>query len=131
MAPPGSSLFFTPSRPAIVIAANPRYGLHSGSGKRTSTRLAFGLVVQGIRQEAERLRAEYASSTGASNPGTSRLYELVVGLVKALIAFACLMIPAMYCRQISDRSAYLLPANTGLPPFQIDWWQCMPEPLSP
>ena len=22
-----------------------------------------------------------------------------------------------------------LPA--GLPPFQIDWWQCMPEPLSP
>jgi hypothetical protein len=30
-----------------------------------------------------------------------------------------------------ERSAYLLPANTGLPPFQIDWWQCMPEPLSP
>ena len=23
------------------------------------------------------------------------------------------------------------PYNTGLPSFQIDWWQCMPEPLSP
>ena len=22
-------------------------------------------------------------------------------------------------------------ANSGLPAFQIDWWQCMPEPLSP
>ena len=47
-----------PSRPAISIAAKPRYGLASGSGKRTSTRLAFGLVVKGMRQEAERLRAE-------------------------------------------------------------------------
>src|SRR5271170_7217593 len=84
-----------------------------------------------MRQEAERLRAEYASSTGASKPGTSRLYELVVGLVKALIALACLMMPAIYDRQVSERSEYLLPANAGLPPFQIDWWQCMPEPLSP
>jgi len=32
------------------------------------------------------------------------LYEFVVGLVNALIAFACLMTPAMYCRHVSDRS---------------------------
>src|ERR1044072_7034007 len=51
-------LFLMPSRPAISIAAKPRYGLHSGSGKRTSTRLAFGLVVNGMRHDAERLRAE-------------------------------------------------------------------------
>src|SRR4029079_6053476 len=102
------------------IAAKARYGLASGSGKRTSTRLAFGFVVYGMRRDDERLRAEEASNTGASKPGTSRLYEFVVGLVKAFIALACLMMPAIYDRQISDRSAYLLPANTGLPPFQID-----------
>ena len=31
----------------------------------------------------------------------------------------------------SERSAYLSPAKTGLPPFQIDMLTCMPEPLSP
>ena len=35
---PGSILFWMPSRPAIIIAANARYGLHVGSGKRTSMR---------------------------------------------------------------------------------------------
>jgi hypothetical protein len=50
------------------------------------------------------LRAEQASSTGASKPGTRRLYEFVVGLVKALIALACLITPAMYCGQISGGS---------------------------
>src|SRR5215208_5207101 len=55
---PGSILLMMPSRPAISIAEKARYGLAVGSGKRTSTRLAFGEVVHGIRQEAERLRAE-------------------------------------------------------------------------
>ena len=31
----------------------------------------------------------------------------------------------------SDKSVHLLPANMLLLPFQIDWWTCMPEPLSP
>jgi hypothetical protein len=26
---------------------------------------------------------------------------------------------------------YSLPANSGFSPFQIDWWTCMPLPLSP
>jgi hypothetical protein len=25
----------------------------------------------------------------------------------------------------------LSPANSGFSPFQIDWWTCMPLPLSP
>src|SRR4051794_20995950 len=120
-----------PSMPAISIAANARYGLAIGSGKRTSTRFAFGEVVHGMRQDAERLRAEEASSTGAPQPGTSRLYELVDGLVKAFSAFACLMMPPMYHRHSWLRSEYLLPAKTGLPSFQIDGCTCMPEPLSP
>ncbi len=40
-------------------------------------------------------------------------------------------VPPMYQRHSCDRSAYLLPAKSGLPFFQIDWWTCMPEPLSP
>src|SRR5205085_470194 len=70
---PGWILFWTPSRPAISIAANPRYGLVVGSGKRTSIRRPFGLLTYGIRIDADRLRAEYASFTGASKPGTRRL----------------------------------------------------------
>ena len=31
----------------------------------------------------------------------------------------------------SDIPAYPSPAKRGLPPFQIDWCVCMPEPLSP
>src|ERR1700752_3869716 len=57
-AEPGSTLFLIPSRPAMSIAENARYGLAHGSGKRTSTRLAFGLAVHGIRQAADRLRTE-------------------------------------------------------------------------
>ena len=26
---------------------------------------------------------------------------------------------------------YLSPAKSGFSPFQIDWWTCIPEPLSP
>ena len=59
------------------------------------------------------------------------MYELVVGFVNALIVRACFKMPAIYCSAVSERSAYLLPAKSGLSPFQIDWWQCMPEPLSP
>src|SRR3954463_10445533 len=72
-ASPGWILFSTPSRPAISMAAKPRDGLHVGSGKRTSMRRPFGLGTYGIRTDAERLRDEYASFTGASKPGTRRL----------------------------------------------------------
>src|SRR5580698_2110848 len=93
---PGLILFWIPSIPAISIALKARYGLQLGSGNRTSTRRVFGFgPVIGIRQLAERLRLEYARFTGASNPGTSRRYEFVVGLVNAAIDFACLMMPPM------------------------------------
>ena len=52
-------MFSIPSIPAIAMAANARYGVQDGSGKRTSTRLALGLGEYiGIRQAAERLRLE-------------------------------------------------------------------------
>src|SRR3954468_1327022 len=93
---PGSMRFSMPSRPAISMAANARYGLHDGSGERSSSRLAFGDGEYiGMRIDALRLRDEYARFTGASNPGTSRLYEFVVGLQSAASARACLRMPPM------------------------------------
>src|SRR6202008_5181636 len=93
---PGSSLFSIPSSPAIIIAANARYGLQLGSGGRNSTRFALGDAEYiGMRHAAERLRREYARFTGASKPGTRLLYELVVGAMMADSAGPCLMSPPM------------------------------------
>src|SRR5579864_1791026 len=94
---PGSILFSMPSRPAINIAANAMYGLQLGSGGRNSTRFALGAIEYiGMRHAADRLRREYARLTGASNPGTSRLYELVVGAMIAESAGPCLISPPTY-----------------------------------
>ena len=50
----GSILFLMPSRPAIIIAENARYGLPDESGQRNSRRLAFALSpVSGIRNKIE------------------------------------------------------------------------------
>src|ERR1017187_9280958 len=128
---PGSILFSTPSMPAISIAANAKYGLQLGSGGRNSARLALGdAEYMGMRTAAERLRREYARFTGASNPGTSRLYEFVVGAIIAESAGPCLMSPPMYHSANCDNPAYPSPANRGLSSFHNDWWLCMPLPLS-
>src|SRR5579864_7063047 len=94
---PGSILFSIPSSPAISMAANAIYGLQLGSGGRNSTRLARGAAeYMGILHAAERFRREYARLTGASNPGTSRLYEFVVGAMIADSAGPCLSSPPIY-----------------------------------
>src|SRR5918995_7376829 len=83
-----------PSIIAMSIADHARYPLQLGSGQRNSRRLAFGLLeYMGIRIAADRLRADSARLTGASNPGTRRRYELVVGAANARIAGACLSRP--------------------------------------
>src|SRR6266536_4638477 len=96
-----------PSRPAISMAENARYGLADGSGTRNSMRLAFALVpVTGIRLQAERLRCEYTRLTGASKPGTRRRYEFTVGLVNAQMLDAWCSSPPMYQRAVSDSPPY-------------------------
>src|SRR6476620_7463711 len=96
MGSPGSILFLIPSRPAIIIAANARYGLPELSGQRNSRRLAFAFSpVIGMRTHAERLRWLYTRLIGASYPGTRRLYEFTVGLVKASSDGAWCRMPPM------------------------------------
>src|SRR5712664_3713836 len=91
---PGSMRFSIPSSPAISMAAKARYGLQLGSGERNSSRFALGDGEYiGMRMAALRLRELYARFTGASKPGTSRLYELVVGLQNAASERACLRSP--------------------------------------
>src|SRR6516162_4125005 len=103
---PGSILFSMPSRPAIIMAANAMYGLQLGSGGRNSTRLALGEAeYMGMRQAADRLRREYARFTGASKPGTRRLYEFVVGAMMAESAGPCLIRPPIYQRANCDKPA--------------------------
>src|SRR2546421_10378565 len=100
---PGSMRFSMPSSPAISIAAKARYGLQLGSGGRYSRRFALGDGEYiGMRIAAERLREEYARFTGASNPGTSRLYEFVVGAMIAANAGPCLIKPPIYHNAICD-----------------------------
>src|SRR3982074_1120028 len=70
---PGWILFWIPSIPASNMEAKAKYGLAVASGKRPPERRPLGLEIQGIRMDAEGLRAEYASFTGASKPGTRRL----------------------------------------------------------
>jgi hypothetical protein len=83
-----------PSIIASIRAENIRYGQQLGSGQRNSILFDFGLLEYiGIRTAAERLRADIARLTGASNPGTRRRYELLVGAAKARIAGACFRIP--------------------------------------
>src|SRR5215467_5921045 len=103
---PESALFWIPSIIAISMADHARYPLQLGSGQRNSRRLAFGLFEYiGMRIAAERLRAESARFTGASNPGTSRRYELVVGAANARIAGACASKPPA-----AQRPSWLSPA---------------------
>ena len=77
----------------MSIHENARYGLADGSGKRISILFEFGDCPNGIRHDADLFLAEYARRTGASNPGTSLLYEFVDAFVKAFIALACFKIP--------------------------------------
>src|SRR4030095_8256858 len=103
---PGSMRVLMPSSIAISMADHARYPLQLGSGQRNSRRLAFGLFEYiGIRMAADRLRAESAKLTGASNPGTRRRDELVVGAANARIAGACLSRPPA-----AHRPSWLRPA---------------------
>src|ERR671937_1166217 len=102
----GSSYSFsTPGRPAASMAANARYGLHAGSGERNSILVADSLpgLYMGTRTSADRfLRAQH-TYTGASYPGTRRLYEFTHWFVTSVISRACVRMPAMYPRATFER----------------------------
>src|SRR5262252_2952246 len=108
---PGSCFVAIPSRPAISMAAKARYAFAEGSGQRNSTRFALGeLEYIGMRAAAERLRCDIARLTGASYPGTRRLYELVVGAQNAIKAGACFSNPPIYQRHNCEVRAQPLPS---------------------
>src|SRR5437867_1254743 len=94
----GSSYSFsTPSRPAASMTAKARYGLQAGSGERNSIRVACSLpgLYIGTRTRALRLRRAQQMWTGASYPGTRRLYEFTHWFVTRVISFECESTPAM------------------------------------
>ena len=129
----GTSIFsLTPSRPAVKIAAIAKYGFADGSTLRNSIRVEMPRD-SGIRINGERLRADHAIYTGASYPGTKRLYEFTVGLHTAVKAFACFMTPAMKWRQVSLRRWSPFSSKNALFPSSSnkDKLKCIPLPAIP
>src|SRR5919198_1419290 len=91
---PGSTFLSMPSSPERSITASARYGLHDGSGMRSSMRVAVPRVA-GTRTSGLRFFSDHEIAVGASYPGTSRLYELTRGLVMAQKPLAWRRIPPM------------------------------------
>src|SRR5467141_845694 len=91
---PGSIFFSMPSRPDRSITASARYGLHDGSGIRSSMRVPVPREA-GTRTSGLRFFSDHAMLVGASYPGTSRLYEFTSGLVIAQNPLACRRMPPM------------------------------------
>src|ERR687886_554524 len=123
-----------PSRPACRSAAKVRYGLHAGSGQRISARVACSEpgLESGMRVRAERFRCDHATYTGASKPGTSRLYELTHCAKTAAISRACRSCPAMKALPVSERCQRSSASkNAFRPSVKSDWCVCIPEPFSP
>src|ERR687887_2117444 len=91
---PGSIFLSTPSRPARSITANARYGLHDGSGIRSSMRVPVPRAA-GTRTSGLRFFSDQEIAVGASYPGTRRLYEFTSGFVIAQKPLAWRRIPPM------------------------------------
>src|SRR5437762_12080796 len=85
---PGSVFFSIPSRPDRSITASARYGLHDGSGMRSSIRVPVPRVA-GTRTSGLRFFSDQAMLVGASYPGTSRLYEFTRGFVIEIGRASC------------------------------------------
>ncbi|OPY27048.1 MAG: hypothetical protein A4E28_02183 [Methanocella sp. PtaU1.Bin125] len=56
---PGSSFRLIPSRPAFKVTASARYGLHAGSGQRSSARVPKPRRA-GMRTSGERFFSDHA-----------------------------------------------------------------------
>src|SRR6266511_3148628 len=84
------------------------------------------------RTAVERFSTPQLTLTGANQPGTSRLYELTVGLSSNEAAGKCSRIPAMDAC-ISSGSGADEPggAKALLSPLQQDMWMWPLEPSSP
>src|SRR5579863_312815 len=91
-----------PYRPEARLAAMARCGLMSAPASRYSTRTDFGDGPTTARSAVVRLSTPHVAFVGAQTPGTSRLYELMVGQASAVssgISFSC---PAMKCFIVAD-----------------------------
>src|SRR5207302_559213 len=81
-----------------------RYGLASAPGRRHSKRHISGWSARTMARTAqERFSTPHVALTGATLPGTSRLYELMVGLSKSEAAGRCSITPAIADRNTAGR----------------------------
>src|SRR2546425_7567405 len=86
----------------------------------------------GTRISGETFSVDHDTLTGASNPATSRLYELTSGFVTAQYPSAWRSSPPTYQRPVSEscrapRGSW----NALWPCASRVWWVCIPEPFTP
>src|SRR5450756_212161 len=96
MAAGGVSWRFMPSAAEATTAAMARYGLASAPGRRHSRRQSSGWSLLTIARTAhERFSIPQVALTGANQPGTRRLYELMVGFSNREAPGRCSSTPAI------------------------------------
>src|SRR3954454_22885794 len=86
---------------------------------------------RGTRASAERLRRDHATYTGASKPGTSRLYELTHWAERDASSPAWANCPATNAPPTAERPyGSSSSVNAFAPSLERDRWVCIPEPFS-
>src|SRR2546422_3287560 len=84
------------------------------------------------RTAAERFSIPQLALTGANHPGTSRLYELMVGFSSSDAAGKCSTTPAIAAENTGGNGpARSVTRKAFLPSRQQDRWMCPLEPSSP
>src|SRR6266851_3793868 len=121
-----------PSAADAAMAAMARYGLASAPGRRHSRRHSSGWSGLAIARTAhERFSTPHVALTGANQPGTRRLYELMVGLRRRDAAGRCSSTPAIAERKTCGKCVASAARNAFAPSLQQEKWTWPLEPSSP
>src|ERR1700737_5029979 len=128
----GLSLRLMPSAADAAMAAIARYGLASAPGRRHSRRHSSGWSLRTIARTAqERFSTPQLAFTGANQPGTRRLYELIVGLRSSEAAGRCSSTPAIAERNTAGSALPSDARNALAPSLQHERWIWPLDPSSP
>src|SRR5205807_8605331 len=121
-----------PSAADAATAAMARYGLASAPGRRHSSRHSSGWSLRMIALTAhERFSMPQLAFTGANQPGTRRLYELMVGLRSSEAADRCSSTPAIADRNAAGSALPSVPRKAFAPSRQHERWTWPLDPSSP
>src|ERR1700693_459499 len=121
-----------PSAAEATTAATARYGFASAPGRRHSRRHRSGESLRAMSRTAhDRFSIPHVALTGANQPGTRRLYELMVGFSNREAPGRCSTTPAIAELNAGASDLPSAARKALAPPLQHDRWTCPLEPSSP